>query len=124
MTLKIIGANEVRELLSMSRCIDAMSDAMQAVSAGTIAIPPRIIMPLVDNSAYFGVMPGSASSPAVYGAKVVSLHPANPAKGLPAIQGFVALFDHDTGSPTAIIDGAEITAIRTAAASGLADTAN
>jgi len=51
---------------------------------------------------------------------VVSLHPRNPGKGLPAIQGFVALFDHETGTPVALVDGAEITGMRTAAASGLA----
>jgi ornithine cyclodeaminase len=77
-------------------------------------------MPLIDKSGYFAVMPGSSAQPRVYGAKVVSLHPGNPAKGLPAIQGFVALFDHDTGAPVALVDGAEITGMRTAAASGLA----
>lgn len=58
--------------------------------------------------------------PLVYGAKVVSLHPANAAAGRPVLQGFVALFDHHTGAPFALIDGAEITALRTGAASGLA----
>jgi ornithine cyclodeaminase/alanine dehydrogenase-like protein (mu-crystallin family) len=65
-------------------------------------------------------MPGSSSAPLVYGAKIVSLHPLNPGEGRPAVQGFVILFDHATGAPVAIIDGAEITALRTGAASGLA----
>jgi ornithine cyclodeaminase/alanine dehydrogenase-like protein (mu-crystallin family) len=77
-------------------------------------------MPLVDDSAHFGIMPGSLSQPRVYGAKIVSLHPGNTAKGRPVIQGFVALFDHDTGQPVALVDGTAITALRTAAASGLA----
>lgn len=118
--MHIITADQVRSLLPMSECIAAMETAMTAVSQGRLAMPSRIIMPLVDNSAYFGVMPGSLADPSVYGAKVVSLHPANPAAGRPAIQGFVALFDHDHGQPVAIVDGAEITALRTAAASGLA----
>ncbi|MFQ5983484.1 MAG: ornithine cyclodeaminase family protein, partial [Woeseiaceae bacterium] len=120
MSLRIINATEVRELLPMNRCVDVMAEAMQAASAGTVAVPPRIIMPLVDESGFLGVMPGSASAPKVYGTKVFSLHPGNPTEGRPAVQGFVALFDHDTGTPTAIVDGAEITAIRTAAASALA----
>lgn len=41
-------------------------------------------------------------------------------QGRPAIQGFIPLFDHDTGAPVAIVEGSEVTAIRTAAASGLA----
>ena len=56
----------------------------------------------------------------MYGAKMVSVHPDNPARGLPGHQGFVALFDHDTGQPVAIVEGAQITAMRTAATSALA----
>jgi ornithine cyclodeaminase/alanine dehydrogenase-like protein (mu-crystallin family) len=116
----IIDAAGVRAHLSMAECIDAMARAMVAVSGATASIPPRTVMPLVDQSGYFAVMPGSLAEPLVYGAKVVSLHPANPEAGRPAIQGFVALFDHATGRPLALVDGAEITALRTAAASGLA----
>jgi len=118
--LRVINAAEVRELLALGECVDAMGAAMRSASAGTVKVPPRLIMPLFDDSALLGLMPGSASEPKVYGAKVISLHPANPAQGRPAIQGFVTLFDHDTGTPVAIIEGGEITAIRTAAASGLA----
>jgi ornithine cyclodeaminase/alanine dehydrogenase-like protein (mu-crystallin family) len=118
--LRIISAADVRRLLPMAECVDLMAVAMQAASKGEIAIPPRLITPLIDNSAFFGLMPGSTLRPRLYGAKVVSLHPSNPASGRPALQGFVTLFDHDRGCPVAIIDGAEITAIRTGAASGLA----
>jgi ornithine cyclodeaminase len=64
-------------------------------------------------------MPG-AVPPRIYGAKLVGLHPGNPAQRRPAVQGFVILFDHASGAPLALLDGAEITARRTAAASGLA----
>ncbi len=93
---------------------------MIAASRGTIDMPPRLIAPLIDESGLLGLMPGSSAELGSFGAKVISLLPTNPGKGRPAIQGFVALFDLDTGTPVAIIDGAEITAIRTAAASGLA----
>ena len=120
MTIRIINAAEVRELLPMPQCVEVMAQAMLAVSAGAVTIPQRITMPLVEQSGQLFVMPGVASDIPVYGTKVISQHPNNPAAGLPAVQGFVALFDHATGTPTALIDGAEITAIRTAAASGLA----
>jgi ornithine cyclodeaminase/alanine dehydrogenase-like protein (mu-crystallin family) len=116
----IIDAAGVRTHLSMAECIDAMAQAMISVSGRAASMPPRTVMPLIDQSGYFAVMPGSLGEPLVYGAKVVGLHPANPAAGRPAIQGFVALFDHETGRPLALVDGAEITALRTAAASGLA----
>jgi len=120
MTMRIITAEQVRELLPMSACIGILDQAMRAHSAGSVSTPQRIIAALIDGSGYFLLMPGSMREPAVYGAKIVSLHPANPARGLPAVQGFVTLFDHVTGCPVAIIEGASITAIRTAAASGLA----
>jgi ornithine cyclodeaminase len=120
MTLRIINAEEVRRLLPMSHCVDAMAEAMQAASDGTASVPHRLVMPLPDDKGFLFVMPGAASGPGVYGVKIISQHPDNPVRGQPAIQGFVALFDHDTGAPEAIIDGAGITAIRTAAASGLA----
>jgi ornithine cyclodeaminase/alanine dehydrogenase-like protein (mu-crystallin family) len=120
MSIEIIDAATVRARLPMGDCIDAMATAMAGLTRGTIAVPSRIIMPLVDQSGYFAVMPGSASEPLVYGAKVAGLHPANLAAGRPVIQGVVILFDHRTGTPLALVDGAEITALRTAAASGLA----
>ena len=118
--MRIISAEQVRELLPMDECVAIMGDAMQAASGGSVSMPPRLFMPLYDDSASLLLMPGSASVPRVYGAKVISLHPTNPAEGRPTVQGFVTLFDHDTGRPIAIIEAKELTAIRTAAASGLA----
>ena len=118
--MRVIAKKEVERLLPMDACIDIMADAMRAASSGAVAIPPRVFVPLLDQSGSLGVMPGSALEPASYGAKILSLHPANPSEGRPVIQGFVTLFDHGTGEPVAIVEGSSITAIRTAAASGLA----
>lgn len=120
MPLVIIGAKEVRSLLPMDRCIEVMDRAMRAVTAGEVATPPRTVATLQDGSGHFFLMPGAMLEPAVFGAKAVSLLPGNPGRGLPTIQGFVVLFDHETGAPVALVDGAEITAIRTAAVSALA----
>ena len=120
MPLTIINAAGVRKLLPMSECIDAMEPAMIAATTGTISMPPRLVAPLIDESGFLVLMPGSSTELAAFGAKVINLIPGNPARGLPAIQGFIALFDHASGAPVAIIDGAEVTGIRTAAASGLA----
>lgn len=116
----IVNAAETRRLLPMAQCVEVMDRAMRAASAGSIAAPERIIAPLADGVSYFILMPGSTAGSAVYGAKVVNVHPANPSAGRPAVQGFVTLFDARTGEPAALIDGAEITRIRTAAASALA----
>jgi ornithine cyclodeaminase/alanine dehydrogenase-like protein (mu-crystallin family) len=119
-SLRILNASQVRSSLSMAECIDAMRDAMIAVSRGQVAVPPRIIAALPDGSGYFACMPGSSREPPIDGAKVLTLLPGNPAVGRPAIQGVVLLFDHATGAPSVLLDGAELTALRTAAVSGLA----
>lgn len=118
--LRILNADDTRQVLTMDRCIEALQDAMIAVSDQRISMPPRIVAPLADGSGFMADMPGSALEPPVFGTKVVSLLPVNPSKGRPAIQGFVALFDHETGTPIALVEGAEVTSIRTAGASGLA----
>jgi len=119
-SLIFLNAEETRRLLPMEQCIDVMEPAMIAASSGSMYIPPRTLFQLQDDSGFFAVMPGTSQELNSYGAKVVSYHPANSARGLPAIQGFVAVFDHQTGQPKAIMDGGVITDIRTAAASGLA----
>jgi len=120
----VIDADRVRELLTMPACIAAVDRAMRAASRGDIDAPPRLWMPIAgSDDALFGLMPGSTTDLDVYGAKILSLHPANAAAGRPTIQGFVALFDRESGTPRALVDGASLTAIRTAAASGVATRA-
>ena len=118
--LLIIDSDTVKKLLTMPLCIDAMEAAAIAVSNQGITAPQRRAMALHDRSGVLMLMPGSSVAPPVYGAKMISLHEGNPQRGLPAIQGYVSLFDHHTGAPLAIIEGAALTGIRTAAASGMA----
>ena len=120
MPLLIVDAGTTARLLPMRDCIAVMDRAMRAFSAGDLRVPERLIAPLADGDSYFILMPGESLDPPLYGAKLVSLLPGNPAAGRPAVQGFVALFDAETGSPSALVDGAEVTRIRTAAASALA----
>ena len=54
------------------------------------------------------------------GVKLVNVHPGNPDKGLPTIQGTYLLIDGATGEVIAQLDGAELTARRTVCASALA----
>jgi alanine dehydrogenase len=56
------------------------------------------------------------------GIKLVSVFPANEAKGLASVQGLYVLFDGTNGLPVAAIDGAAITMRKTAANSALAAT--
>lgn len=118
--MKIITASQVKQLLPMADCIDAMAVAQAAASAREMIAPQRIFIHLPNGRDLLGAMPGISPNPAIYGAKIISLHPDNPIQGRPAIQGAVILFDYQTGATVATIEAASITAIRTAAASGLA----
>ena len=55
-----------------------------------------------------------------YGLKTVNIAPGNAARGLPGLHATYLLYDASTGVPLAQLDGNEITARRTAAASALA----
>ena len=68
------------------------------------------------------VMPAATKSGGaeLLAVKVVSVFPENPRRGLRAIHGTVLVSDAETGTPRALLDGVSLTAIRTAAACGLA----
>lgn len=57
---------------------------------------------------------------ATFGVKTVGVFPGNAALGLPAVHAAYTLFSARTGQPLATLDGSELTARRTAAASALA----
>ena len=120
MSIPQISAETVRGILKMSVCIDLMEDTQAAISSGEIRLPLRSFLPVGEHRGYFGVMPGEVGSAAMFGAKLISQFPSNVADGVPAIQGYILLFDRERGTPTALVDAASITAIRTAAASAAA----
>ncbi|MEA3033013.1 MAG: hypothetical protein QOH86_1029, partial [Sphingomonadales bacterium] len=119
MTLLLISRDEVARHLSYEACIPLMREAMIALSQGRTRQSLRNIIDL-DGGRAFGVMPGAMDAGA-FGAKLVSVFPG--VAGTPSHQGVVALFDPDTGAPSAIVDASEVTGIRTAAASAAATDA-
>jgi ornithine cyclodeaminase/alanine dehydrogenase-like protein (mu-crystallin family) len=116
--LRILRRAEIKSLLPMAACIELMQRTMIAVSAGRARIPLRSVMPVANGM--MGSMPGALDDPSCFGVKLLSLFPGNPAAGLSSHLGLVLLFEPEHGRPVAMLDAAEITAIRTAAASGLA----
>jgi ornithine cyclodeaminase len=118
----VIGRDEVRTHLSYDVCIPLMREAMIAVARGETRQLLRSILDLADGHA-FGVMPGALGARAAFGAKLISVFPENFAKGAQSHQGFVAMFDAETGAPSALLHAGEITRIRTAAASAAATDA-
>lgn len=116
--MKLIGAEEVARRLTYDACIPLMRQAMIALSQGGTRQLLRGIIQLGEGN-MFGVMPGSLDE-GPFGAKLISIFPANLAASGLSHQGVVILFDPGTGTPAAVIDAGELTAIRTASASAAA----
>ena len=119
MEIRILRASEIKALLPMDACIDLMRTTMIAVSEGRARVPLRSVLPL-SNDGLMGNMPGYLAEPECFGVKLVSMFPHNVAAGFSSHLGLVLLFEPQHGRPVAMLDAAEITAIRTAAVSGLA----
>lgn len=94
--------------------------------SGDAELPPKIGVHPRPPGSFGHAMPAwldghdEDASADLLGIKWVTGFPANRAAGRPAIHATVVLNDPATGVPTAILDGAPITAQRTAAVSGVA----
>ena len=142
----ILVAAEIERLLDLKSCMAAVESAFVAHAEGR-AFGPAILgvhvpgggfhvkaagmaapsgkgrpnkKPSAGNAA--GSVDFSASAPgARFAAKLNANFPGNALKyGLPTIQGVVVLSDGENGYPLAVMDSGTITALRTAAATGLA----
>jgi alanine dehydrogenase len=114
----LLSEDDVRQLLPMSDLIDAMDDALALYSTDQVKQPVRSIVELGTHG-FFGVMPAALASPAAAGMKLVTVVPANHARGLPSHLATIVLIDHETGALEAILDGRYITEARTAAVSAV-----
>lgn len=120
--MRYISEQEVRERLTMRRCIDLMRELFTTIAQGGVTHKLRMAMPM-EPGKLLGVMPGYLPYKDSVGAKIITVYHENYKRGLPSHQGIVAIFDAETGAPRGIVDGMAITAIRTAAVSAVATDA-
>ncbi|ASY64861.1 Ornithine cyclodeaminase [Sinorhizobium sojae CCBAU 05684] len=114
----VLDAAQTRAALPWDRLVEALGDmfangcVMPVRHHHGVEVPGEpdatlLLMPAWQPGAYIGV-------------KMVSVFPGNQTRGLPAIYGSYLLSSGKTGELLAIIDGGELTARRTAAASAFA----
>jgi ornithine cyclodeaminase len=116
----IISAAEVRELLPMKEAIEADKKSFLLHSSGETELPvrPGFTMPGKGSVLFMpAYVKGDVNR---VGIKIVSVFPGNSAKGVPVVPAQVLLVDSDTGEVCALINGVEVTRIRTGAISGAA----
>lgn len=111
--LPFIDAQGLRSALGMLDAIDALERAFK----GELPVAPDRTHLDVGNGDLLLMPAWSESS---MGVKLVTVAPGNAVLGKPLIQGVYVLFEKSTLSPIAMYDAAPLTALRTAAVSGLA----
>lgn len=108
---------EVQSLLDFDSLLDALAGGFKSLSEGKLIAPPRNELRMGQAGFILGMpawQPGSDAS-----IKLVSVFHRNHQLGLPSHQALLCLFDGQTGMPVAILNGASITAARTAGAAAL-----
>ncbi|NUZ05851.1 ornithine cyclodeaminase family protein [Piscinibacter koreensis] len=113
--MRVHDAAAVRAALPFNRLIDAL----RAAFADDAAVPTRHVHAVGGGAVTSLLMPAWQDG-RYYAVKVVNIAPGNAARGLAGVHATVLLHDATTGVPLACIDGSELTARRTAAASALA----
>jgi len=120
MKVLILNQSEVPQLLPMSECMEVMTEALKALAQGNAILPLRPVMWLPEKVGALGMMPSYLGDIQSFGLKVVSVFPGNHGTEYDSHQGAVMLFEAKHGRLLAIMDASSITAIRTAAVSGVA----
>jgi len=104
----------------MGECMDVMAETLKMLSRGNAVNPLRHAMWLPDKSGVIGMMPAYLGDTEVMGLKAISVFPGNHTTDYDSHQGTVMLFETKNGRLLAMMDASKITAIRTAAVSGVA----
>lgn len=114
----VVTQADVAAVLDMTALIDVVEAAMVDLSNGTVSMPTRVAAVIEERGAILGVMPAYLPSSGALTSKLVSVFPENIDR--PTHQALICCFDPANGSPTAVMDGTLITAMRTAAGSAVA----
>ena len=119
--VRVLDEHDVRRLLPMADCIEAMDGALRSLARGEVYNPLRPVFRPPNEPSLMGLMPAHRGGDAAWWSlKALTIVPGNSSRGLDSHQGFVALFDGESGEPRALMNAGGITAIRTAAVSGVA----
>jgi alanine dehydrogenase len=132
MQTRLLDSDAVRANAPMSAVIDAVEAAFGAAERGDAQMPAKSYIDLPTYNGDFRSMPAylsvDADAPEVAaaedwdaaGVKWVNVHTDNADRGLPTVLGTMIYSDPETAFPLAIMDGRELTQLRTGAAAAVA----
>jgi ornithine cyclodeaminase len=120
-SIPVFSAQETAERLPYSALIEALKHVFINGAHAPQRSVHSIVSPAGDAPPIGDLMMMPAWQPGgTLAVKLATVYPGNARHGLPQIQGLILVFDATTGKPLAVMDGAECTRRRTAAASALA----
>jgi len=117
---RLLTRGDVAALLTLDDCIGAVEQGFALQGAGR-AFGPGVLGLHVPDGGFHVKAAGLPLSRLYVAVKLNANFPANGRRrGLPTIQGVLALSDGETGQPLALMDSMEITVLRTGAATAVA----
>jgi len=118
--IHILTKSDVECLLDIRSCIDAVENTFRLKGEGKPS-PGGILGVHAGGGSFHAKAAVLELSRPYFAVKINANFPDNPlTRGLPTVQGVLALFDASNGVPLAVMDSMAITALRTAAASAVA----
>ena len=121
MNLLLLSHDEVAGLLPMGECIRLMQETLVSLAEGLFHQPLRTVVRPPGAAGIMGLMPSYSSGPCpAFGLKAICVFPGNAARGKDSHQGAVLLFSAEDGELLAAVNASAVTAVRTAAVSGVA----
>jgi alanine dehydrogenase len=115
----LLSGDDVRNLLTWSEAVSAVEAAFYAL--GTGAAPTPGILGFHISGGGFHIKAGLSQQEGGYFVTKINANlPGNSGRGLPTIQGVIALFSAEDGRVLALLDSNELTARRTGGATAVA----
>lgn len=119
---RVLGMQEVRELLGMDEAIAVQRKAFIALAEQRTTSAPNSWLRLPsEHRAWLKLLAGYDEAGHGLGVKVLARFPENPPGS--NLGSILLLFDDTNGFPLAVMDGVYVTAVRTGAGAGLATDA-
>ncbi|MDQ3881246.1 MAG: ornithine cyclodeaminase family protein, partial [Chloroflexota bacterium] len=116
--MRYLDAATIEALAPIADLVDAVDAAYRDIAEGRDRSPLRSAIELPGGSLL--IMPGVRDGATGVSLKIVSIVPENKRRALPTVQAIAAWVDGRTGTPTALLDGNALTALRTGAGTAAA----
>ncbi|HEY0648024.1 ornithine cyclodeaminase family protein [Phenylobacterium sp.] len=118
--MRVIGDAEAAALVTLEAAIDAVEAVFIELARGRAHVFSVAVGEGPHSGDRFAMKSGRLDRRGVVGLKVGTYWPGNPARGLESHGSTTLLLDAETGYPRAVIGATALTALRTAAADGVA----